>query len=63
MLADSEDGSCDRDEDSPLDQDKEINMDCYEYCPDANTNDKMSKLFQNIPDLISFSPDDITKDV
>ena len=38
-------------------------MDDYEYCPDANTNDKMSQLFQNIPDLISFSPDDITKDV
>ena len=38
-------------------------MDGYEYCPDANTNDKMSLLFQNICNLISFAPDDITKAV
>ena len=63
VLADSEDGSCDRDEDRPLDHDEEIDMDDFEYCPIAHTKDKMSQLFQNIPDLISFSPDEITKTV
>jgi len=50
---DSEDGSSDRDEDRPLESDKEIDMDDFEYCPDAQATDFISKLFQNIPDLMS----------
>ena len=62
-MADSEDETRDRDNKKPLDHDKEIDMDDYEYCADAYTKDEMSGLFQNFPDLTSFAPDDITRAV
>ena len=62
-FADSEDGSSVRDDDRPLDHDEELDMDDYEYCPDGQTTDLMSKLFQNFPDLMSFDPDQITSAV
>ena len=62
-MADSEDETCDRDDEKSLDHDEEIDMDDYEFCADAHTKDKMSELFQNFPDLMSFAPDDITRAV
>ena len=38
-------------------------MEDYVYCPNGQTTDLMSKLFQNFPDLMSFVPDDITSAV
>ena len=45
VLADSENGSCDRDEDRPLDHDEEIDMDNFEYCSDAHIKNKCHNSF------------------
>ena len=63
VLTDSEDRCCERDDDRPLDHYEEIDMEDYEYCPNVYGNDLMSKLFLNIPDLMSFTPNDITHTV
>ena len=60
VLTDSEDECPERDDSRPLDHDEEIDIDDYEYFPDVYGTDLMSKLFLNIPDLMSFTPNDIT---
>jgi len=46
-----------------LDHDEEIDMDDYEYCPDEQTRDLMSKIFRSFADKMSFDRDEITSAV
>ena len=55
VQTDSEDGCPKRDDNRPLDHNEEIDMDDYKYCPDVYGTDLMSKLFLNIPDLMTMT--------